>query len=391
MTAPRKDLAADVAIRPVRSARQFLDLQRAFYRRDDNYVPPITSAEAWQLEPAKNPFFGHAQFEAFAAYRGRECVGRISACRDELHDEFHGDRIGFFGHFEARDEQVAHALLAHAANWCRVRSAQSLRGPVDLSTNYKCGLLIDGKAGPPVMMMPYNRPEYGDWIESFGLQKAKDLLALHGTSESLDRPRMDKMTARIEKRTGINLRRLDLRQFDRECRILWDLYQRIWERNWGFVPMVEGEFLAQAKDLKKVCHPALMHIAEKDGEPIGFVVALPDTNVGAKACNGKLLPFGWSKFLWAMRKKHLIRVLTLGAIPEYRKTGLDMLLMHRVMTQGIDAGFDACEASWILEDNHDMLGPLKTLGCTPYRRYRIYERPLAELVGGPTQNPGQSQ
>jgi hypothetical protein len=163
--------------------------------------------------------------------------------------------------------------------------------------------------------------------------------------------------------------------------VLWGLYQRIWERNWGFVPMTEPEFLAQARDLKRVAHPSLLHIAEKQQQPIGFVLALPDTNVGARACGGRLLPFGWWKFLRAMRKKHLIRVLTLGAVPEYRKTGLDMLLMHRVMSDGIDAGFDACEASWILEDNHDMLGPLQTLGCTPYRRYRIYERPLAELIG----------
>ena len=378
MTAPRKDLQVDLEIRPVRSARQFLDLQRAFYRGDPDYVPPITMAESWQLEPHKNPFFQHAQFDKFAAYRGSECVGRISTARDQLHDDFHGDRIGFFGHFEARDEATAHHLLQHAADWCRQRSATALRGPVDLSTNYRCGLLVEGQPGPPVMMMPHNPKAYADWIESFGMHKAKDLLALYGTEHSLDRGRMDKLTARIEKRTGIVVRRVDLKRFDAECRVLWDLYERIWERNWGFVPMTEGEFLAQAKDLKKVAHPSLLHIAEKDGEPVGFVLALPDTNVGAKACNGRLLPFGWWKFLRAMKHKHLIRVLTLGALAEYRKTGLDMLLMNKVTSDGIDAGFGAVEASWILEDNTDMLGPLQSLGCEPYRRYRVYERPLTD-------------
>lgn len=378
MTAPRKDLLPALHIRPIRSARRFLDLQRAFYRDDPDYVPPITAAEAWQLEPNENPFFEHAEFEPLAAFRGDRCVGRISVCRDRLHDEFHGDRVGFFGHFEAADEATAHALLEHAADWNRRRSADSLRGPVDLSTNYRCGLLVDGQPGPPVMMMPHNPKRYADWIESFGMQKAKDLLALYGTEHTLDRQRMDKLTARIEKRTGIRVRRVDLRRFDAECRVLWDLYERIWERNWGFVPMTEGEFLAQAKDLKKVAHPSLLHIAEKDGEPVGFVLALPDVNVGAKACNGRLLPFGWLRFLRAMRRKHLIRVLTLGALPEYRKIGLDMLLMNKVTSDGIDAGFGAVEASWILEDNRDMLGPLESLGCAPYRRYRVYERALSD-------------
>ncbi|MFK7741910.1 MAG: N-acetyltransferase [Planctomycetota bacterium] len=380
MTAPRKDLhetgSMELEIRTVRGPRAYLDLQRAFYRNDPDYVPPIRAAEAWQIDPAKNPFFEHAEFEPLAAYRDRRCVGRISVCRDRLHDEFHGDRVGFFGHFEAEDEDVAHALLAHAANWHKERGATSLRGPVDMSTNYRCGLLVDGDPGPPVVMMPHNPKHYADWLTSFGLQKAKDLLALYGTEHTLDRARMDKLTARIMKRTGITMRRVDLKRFDAECRILWDLYERIWEQNWGFVPMTEAEFLTNAKDLKKVAHPALLHIAEKDGEPVGFVLALPDVNVGAKACNGRLLPFGWWKFLRAMRNKHLIRVLTLGALPEYRKTGLDMLLTNKVTSDGIDAGFGAVEASWILEDNRDMLGPLESLGCTPYRRYRIFEQPL---------------
>ena len=377
MASPLKEPRTGTAIREVRSARQFLDLQRGFYRGDPLYVPPITTAEAWQLQRHKNPFFEHADVGLFAAFAGERCVGRISACRDRLHDDFHGDRIGFFGHFEASDESTAHALLAHAADWCRQRSASALRGPVDLSTNYRCGLLIDGQPGPPVVMMPHNPKHYADWLASFGLHKAKDLLALYGTEHSLDRARMDKLTERVTKRTGIAMRRVNLRDFANECRILWQLYQRIWERNWGFVPMTEAEFLANAKDLQRVSHPALLHIAERGDEPVGFVLAIPDTNIGAKACNGRLLPFGWWKFLRAMRQRNLIRVLTLGAIPEYRKTGIDMLLMNKVTSDGIDAGFGAVEASWILEDNRDMLGPLESLGCSPYRRYRIYEKQLA--------------
>jgi GNAT superfamily N-acetyltransferase len=166
-------------------------------------------------------------------------------------------------------------------------------------------------------------------------------------------------------------------RFDAECDVLWDLYERIWERNWGFVPMPRDEFLAQAKDLKKIAHPSLLHIAEAAGKPVAFALAVPDTNVAAKACGGRLFPFGWWKFLQALKRTHTIRVLTLGVIPEFRRTGVDMLLMHRVTTHGEAAGFDACEASWILEDNRDMIGPLETMGFKTYRRYRIYRRTLA--------------
>lgn len=376
MAFAEKDLRADLQLRAVPQPRRFLDLQRAFYRGDPHYVPPMTASEAWQLDPARNPFFRHADVGLFAAFAGDRCVGRISACRDRVHDEFHGDRVGFFGHFEATDAGVARRLVEHAAAFCRQRGAESLRGPIDLSTNNRCGLLVDGASGPPLVMMPHNPPHYADWLEGAGLRPAKDLLALHATSEDLDRARIDRLAAHLQKRTAATVRRLDLRRFDAECEVLWQLYERIWERNWGFAPMPREEFLAQARDLKRVAHPALLQIAEVAGQPVGFAVALPDVNEAARACGGRLLPFGWWRFLRALRRTTRIRFLTLGVLAEHRRTGIDLLLMHRVTTQGMDAGFRAAEASWILEDNEDMLGPLRTMGFRPWRRYRIYETSL---------------
>ena len=376
MPAPEKDLCLDVSIRPVADPATFLDLQRPFYRQDPHYVPPVTFGEKWQLDPRQNPFFAHADVGMFAAYRGNRCVGRVSTCRDRLHDDFHGDRIGFFGHFEASDAEVARQLIAFAAQWCQQRGATALRGPVDFSTNNRCGLLVEGEPGLPVMMMPHNPPHYEGWLQATGLQKVKDLVALRGTKHGIDRARLGRIVGHLQKRSAATLRRLDLRNFETECRTLWRLYESIWERNWGFAPMSEAEFLAQARDLKKVAHPALLQLAEVAGKPVGFIVAIPDTNLAAKACNGRLFPFGWWTFLRTLRATRSIRVLTLGVTRELRRAGIDVMMMHAVMEQGIAAGFDACEASWILEDNRDMLGPLETMGLHTYRRYRIYEKSL---------------
>ncbi|GDY03608.1 hypothetical protein LBMAG49_29370 [Planctomycetota bacterium] len=376
MPAPEKSPLPALSIRPLRQPARFLDLQRQFYQDDPHFVPPMTFSERWSVDPQKNPFFAHAEVELLAAYRGNRAVGRISVARDRLHDEFHGDRVGCFGHFEAADENTAHALLAAAATWCKAHGATALRGPIDFSTNYRCGLLIEGTLGAPVMMMPHNPPTYAAWFAAFGLHKAKDLLALWVDGKELDRERMDRIADRVRQKSRAVLRRIDLKHFDQEMAILWDLYNRIWERNWGFVPMTHAEFAAQAKDLKQVAHPSLMHIAEIAGAPVGFIVALPDVNQAIRACNGRLLPFGWWKFLRTLRKVDSVRVITLGVVPEHRKQGIEMLMMHAVMRQGMDSGFTRGEASWILEDNLDMLNPLQALGYAPYRRYRIYEKAL---------------
>ncbi len=376
MTASAKDLRPELELRECTRPGPFLDLQRAFYRGDPDFVPMVTLAEKWQVDRRKNPFFAHADVGLWSLHRGGRCVGRVSTSRDRLHDEFHGDRVGFFGHFEAVDAEAARFLLDHAAAWCRERGAETLRGPVDLSTNYRCGLLIEGEPGPPCMMMPHNPRHYADWIEAAGLGRAKDLLALTVDQRTIDHGKLDRIAERFRRRTNTTLRPVDMRRFAAEAEILWDLYHRIWEKNWGFAPMSKPEFLRQANDLKSVARPEFLTIAESGGKPVGFVAAIPDTNVGAKACDGRLLPFGWWKFLQAMKTVRHLRVITLGILPEWRHIGVEMLLIHSVVENGRVHGMDSCEASWILEDNRDMLGPLETLGFRPFRRYRIYERTL---------------
>ncbi len=366
-----------ITIRPLRSPRAFLDAQRHFYHGDPHFVPPLAFADAWQVDRRRNPFFADAEADFSIARRGRELVGRISAVRNFAHDRFHGDRIGFFGHFEATDREAAHALLAHAEQWLEAHGATAVRGPVDLSTNYRCGLLVDGDPGPPMMMMPYNPPWYAEWIEGFGFAKAKDLLALLLEARTATPERFERVAERIRERTGARIRPARMSRWREELDLLWRLYNRIWERNWGFVPMSEGEFRRAARDLKPIAVPELITFVEIDGQPVAFAINVPDANAMVQACNGRLLPFGWWRFLRARKRVRRTRVLTLGVLPEHRKMGLDALLLHYYQRVNPELGYPECEANWILEDNRDMLRVLYSLGAREYRRYRVFEKSLA--------------
>jgi GNAT superfamily N-acetyltransferase len=366
-------MADSIEIEPMNRPGRFLDLQRGFYRGDPQYVPPLTLGERWQVDPTKNPFFRHGEAEFLVARRAGRVAGRISASRDQLHDELHGDRVGFFGYFEAEDGEVARALVDRAAAWLHHRGATELRGPVDLSTNYRCGLLIDGEPGPPVFQMNYNPPVYAGYLESCGLVKARDLLALYAWTADIDLGRFKRLGDRVLRRTGAILRPIRLGS---DLPTLWQLYNAIWEKNWGFAPMSEGEFLHHAKDMKAIARSQLLQIAEVDGRPVAFAVSLPDVNMAIRACNGRLVPLGWWKFLRALKRVNRARTLILGVIPEYRKSGLDAALILRVTEEAARIGIIESEAGWILDDNLAMRRPLESIGFRPYRRYRIYTKPL---------------
>ncbi len=375
----------EVSIHPVRSAadlRRFISLPYRLYRNDPLWAPPLRRDVRSLLSPRKNPFFQHAESEYFLAWKGGRVAGRIAATVNRLHNEFHGDRVGFFGFFETeRDPAVSGALFRAAGEWLRARGLDTMRGPASFSTNDECGLLVDGFDTPPVIMMPHNPPWYGELIEQAGFRKARDLLVYQGGS--LDRvvPTPERLTRGVElirKRMGLTLRPLREAEFAREVERIKGMYNRSWERNWGFVPLTGAEIDHLAAQFRPVVVPDLAPFLEKDGEPVGFALALPDLNVPLRRNrNGRFLP-GAARLLFDLRTGRIkrMRILLLGLLPEYRGKGLDALLYHWLWERGNQRGITWAEAGWILEDNTAMNAGLVKIGFTVYKTYRLYDRAL---------------
>ncbi|HUF34808.1 MAG TPA: GNAT family N-acetyltransferase [Gemmatimonadales bacterium] len=334
------------------------------------------------LSRRKNPFFEHAEAEYFIAERGTEVVGRIAAISNRLHNETHGDRVGFFGFFETvNDQAVADALLTAAADWCRERGHDLLRGPASFSVNDECGLLVDGFEHPPTIMMPHNPRHYVELLERAGFVKARDLLVYQGGSEERFHPvpeRLARGTDLIRRRQGITLRGLDMKHFEADVERIKRIYNAAWEKNWGFVPMTDRELDHLAEQFKPVVIPEIVPFAEKDGQVIGFGIVLPDLNeVFRHSRSGRLLPL-LPRLLWKVKTRRFkrARILLLGILPEYQGKGIDAMLYHWIWTRCGELGITWGEAGWILEDNPAMNAGLEKMTFRVYKTYRLYDRPI---------------
>ncbi len=365
----------------------FIRFPFKLYRGDPNWVPPLLSERREFLDPKRNPFFDHADVALWLARRDGEVVGTISSHIDRLHNEIHHENIGMFGLFEVvNDYDVAEALLSAARDWVRERGMIALRGPLSFSQNQECGLLIDGFDGPPVVMMTYNPRYYIEFFERFGLAKAMDLyayigdLAQFGGDPGKLPPKLVRVTEKVKKRAGITMRPANMKAYDEEIQRAKIVYNRAWEKNWGFVPMTDAEFDKLAADLKQILDPNLAIVAEIDGEPVGVSVAIPDINQVLKHLNGRLFPIGWIKALWYARKITGARLMILGVVEEHRGRGIESLLMFETLKAAIVNGYQSIEMSWILENN-DMMNRIimnvgQAYGARVYRTYRIYQMPV---------------
>lgn len=360
-----------------RQMRRFIRYPLALYRGDPCYVPHLL-AERRQFFSRANPLF---EFTDVAYFLARDAAGRIvgrtTAHLNRRHNEFWADRVGFFGFFECEeDPAVAEALLDAAERWLRQRGMEAARGPLNFSTNEECGFLVDGFGTLPAVMMPHTKPYYPALVERCGYVKARDLLAYDYRRDGPIPERVARYGERMAARAGVTVRCFDKRRFDADVRAVLGVYNRAWARNWGFVPMTDAQFTYMAGELKPIMDPALALIAEKDGEPVGFSLALPDYNPVLKRMNGRMLPLGIVHFLLGRRRIHRVRVLTMGVVPEHRRRGIETALIFHTFKNGYDNGYDAGEFSWVLEDNVLLRRVLERFGAVRSKAYRIYEKPL---------------
>ncbi|MBN1901260.1 N-acetyltransferase [Candidatus Sumerlaeota bacterium] len=357
--------------------KKFILFPHALYRDNPFWAPNLFSEDKKLIAPGRHPFHEHAEVCLFLAEDTGRVVGRISAHINHNHNRFHQDRVGFFGFFECIDSgEVAQSLLNKAADYVRSKGMDTLRGPMNFSTNESCGLLVNSFDETPYFMMPYNFPYYERLLGDAGFQKSKDLLCYGLDTETYQFERLGKVAERIQKRSRIALREVDFYRLEEEVEILKTIYNSAWEKNWGFVPMTDAEFTFMAHEMKAIVDKRLLYIALYKDKPAGFILCLPDINIVLKHLKGRLFPFGIFKALYWKRKINRIRIITMGVIRECRGLGIDIILYNQIANLSPSIGYPSGELGWVLEDNEPMNRAAKLMGAKFSKRYRIYDRKL---------------
>lgn len=371
-------------VHPVRNARdlgRFIRVPWTVYSTDTAWIPPLI-VERRQHLSRHNPFFQHAIWQAWIAYRNARPVGRISAQIDRLHQDRYGGHCGFFGMLEAEDDADTFAALTQTAeNWLKERGIQQVSGPFNLSINEECGLLVEGLDSPPSIMMGHARPYYPTHLEAQGYTKVQDLLAYHVRPDFDAPPVMTNLLRKAGGDVGVRpLRRSKLRQ---ELEILRDIFNDAWSANWGFVPFTAAEFREIGRVLTLLVDDDFVQIAELNGKPVAMIIALPNINEAIRDLNGRLLPFGWMRLLWRLKVRYpqTARVPLMGVRKRLQHSRLGptlaFLVIDAVRRALIRRGVRDVEMSWILEGNTGMRNIIESIGGDPYKRYRIYGKSLA--------------
>ena len=381
----------NITITPVSSKadlKSFVDLPWTIYANDAHWVPPLKDEVYALLTPGKNPWFEHGEAQYFLARRGTEITGRISAHIDHLAlkmpaEQGMGPGTGNWGLLEAKDAESAKALITAAEDWLRSKGMIRSLGPLSISIWDEPGLLIQGHDHPPTVMMGHNRPEYESWVEAADYKPVKQLKTYELDITRGFPPLIERIVQSGEKSPRIKIRRVDKKRFDEEAAIILGILNDAWSDNWGFVPLTDGEIAYAGKKLKPIVFNDLIRIAEVEGEPVAFMMTLPDLNEAIKPLNGSLFPFGWAKLLWWLRapKVRTMRVPLMGVVKHLQASRLAsqlaFMMIEYIRRDSISRfGASRGEIGWILDDNQGMNAIAEAIDSKVNKVYQIYDKSL---------------
>jgi len=360
--------------------KKFYKVPFKIYKNDPLWVPPLWM-DFKKLLSIKNPFFKHSKIKLFIALKDKKEAGTIAYIKDENFIKFHNLNYGHFGFFEcAEDFEVAKALFERVEEEGKNDKVEAIIGPFNPSTNESCGTLIWGPPEPPFLMMTYNPNYYPKIIEECGYKKIKDLFAFIAPVTDLPLTRLEKISKEVYKKNNIKVRKVNLKNFEEELKIIRIIYNEAWEKNWGFVPLEEEEMVFLAHRLKPLCIPELLQIAFVEDEPAGFIMTLPNVNEVFIHLKGHLTPLSFLKIFYYSKKITGLRLLTLGVREKFRKMGIDGCLYYESLKNGLKMKYKRAEFSWILEDNIITQKAVRLMGGKHYNTYRFYIKKIGSTL-----------
>jgi hypothetical protein len=361
-----------------RQLTDFIRVPHTVYADDEHWVAPL-DFERREALSAKHPFNLHAQWQGWVAYRGTQPVGRITAQIDQLYLERHDAQTGFFGLIEGLDDpELFRALTSTAESWLREKGMSRLIGPFNLNINQEVGLLVEGFDTPAYFLMSHARPYYEARLLDCGYAGCQDTLAYLAPPD-YEAPKVFQRQLRRALRQ-ISVRPLNRKNKTVELEVLRDIFNDAWSENWGFVPFTREEFADIGQQLMLLVPEDFVLIAEHDGEPVGFIVLVPNLNEIIRDLHGRLLPFGWAKLLWRLKVRFptTARVPLMGVRKRYHNkplgTGIALAVIDASRHNAVRRGVKMVETSWILESNAGMRNLMEHMGGRISKRYRMYEK-----------------
>jgi len=372
-----------IEIRPVRTRRErrlFLTLPYRVFRGDRMWVPPVLSEMEARVDPERGAWFSHGIAELFIAWRDGKPVGTICCARDDTRNATlqHLDSIFGFNHY-IPDYAVAKALWDHAADWARAHGLNALFGPINLDNEDGYGILIEGYDRPPALLCGHTPPYYREFVERYGFEPGREQnIALEVVLDDFrdangPMAKLHRVAEIVRRRGRVVVRSANMADWDNEVDRVIFLLNRALAALPDHTPWARESLEALARGIRKLIDPDLVLFGEVDGQPVGFLIGLPNLNEALLRANGLRYPWDMARAWWGLRRRPAcLSIKSVLVLPEYWGRGVDALMFHEMGERALEKGYRWADLSITGAENPMTPRLAARLGARVYKRWQIY-------------------
>lgn len=366
-----------VEIREVTSKKdlqKFILYPQKLYKNSPYYVPSLYFDELNTLSKDKNPTFLTSQARYWAAYRENEMVGRIAGIHVPAHLEKWGENLVRFGWFDFIDDtEVVKALVGRVEEWAKELGAEGIHGPLGFTDLDREGMLVEGFEEMATLATNYNYAYYHKRLEELGFVKDVDWVSNSITLVDRWIEKIENTAQLVAKRSNLHLFKGTKKDLHKIAPQIFEVINEAYRNLYGTVPLNEKQIkwyvdqyfgFAQLKYI-----PVVM---DNNDRVVAFGITFPSFSKALRRSKGKLFPFGFIHFLWALLFNDTVDLYLEGVRDEYRGKGVNGMMMGALYRNMIKSGVKKVETNLTLENNNDVQVQWKYFDARQHKRHRIY-------------------
>jgi hypothetical protein len=365
-------------VKTTKQLKAFVELPFKIYKNNPYWVPPIKADEMKTLDKEHNPAMEFCDSKFWLAYRDGEVVGRLSGIINHKYNEKVGEKLGRFSRLEIFEDQEAfQGLMDTAVDWLKSQGMVKIHGPLGYTNLDTQGMLIEGFDYLTSVASVYHMPYYQKFVTDYGFKKEIDWLEfrLSFTKDTIAKALRGNEV--VKKRYGIEVKKFtkakEILQYIPE---LFEVLNAAYDKLPFVVPFNEKMIEMYTQKYFKVINPKYIFLAQKDGETIGFWLAVPSMSKALQKANGRIFPFGFYHIMKAMKKPDVLDFFLAGVKPEYETKGAAVILYAEVQKQMLKDGIEIMETTGNLENNHNVIANWKNFDHIQHKRRRCFIKDL---------------
>jgi len=358
--------------------RIFIHLPAKLHGSEPNWMPTIYADDWTFFNPKKNHQFDSCDTIMLLAFVGRRPVGRIIGIIHKKYNALRNENNARYGYFDCIDNQeVAHVLFEFIQDWARKKETSLLVGPYGFSDKDIQGLLIEGFNHAPLIDSACNPPYIVKLVENEGFYKEIDCMT-YKFPVNLALP---ELYYRIQQRSNFS-NNYQLTEFTSRKQLkpyivpVLQLVNQTYDHLYGFVPMSETEMHEFASRYLPIIDPRFVKIIEKEGEILGFIIAIPNLTKGIQKSRGYLFPIGIFQILIASKKTKKLDLMLGSVRRDYQGAGLEVVMGISLIESARKADFKEIEAHLILENNSKMRAEVERLHIPVFKKFRVFRKEI---------------